>query len=203
MKMEKMNKEKQLQNTEKYTEILRLKTMLEKAHIPFFWKEKHFDGHLIAYPDKGERCVCSVVEFNGSYGASGDLLEIMGLMTEKEKQETEDDVLGWLTAEDVFSRIQKHYQGVNQMTIEEMKANGYTRYSAFISKYIVTKEVEVWAKDWDDAHAILEKAAETLPDSAFEDRELPEIQQLESRPVAAAQSIIAEHNEDFYKHEEE
>ena len=90
------------------------------------------------------------------------------------------------------------------MKIKEMQANGYTRYTAFINKYIVTKEVEVWAKDWDDARAILEEAAETLPDSAFEERELPEIQQLERSPeplpvIAAAQSIIADCNERFYK----
>lgn len=90
------------------------------------------------------------------------------------------------------------------MTIKEMQANGYTRYTAFIEKHIVTKEVEVWAKDWDDARAILEEAAETLPDSAFEERELPEIQQLERSPepppsIAAAQSIIADCNEHFYE----
>ena len=90
------------------------------------------------------------------------------------------------------------------MKIEEMKANGYTRYTAYIKKLIITKEVEVWAKDWDDARAILKKAAETLPDSAFEERELPEIQQLERSPepppsIAAAQSIIAEYNEHFYE----
>ena len=32
------------------------------------------------------------------------------------------------------------------MKIEEMKANGYTRYTAFIEKVIVTKEVEVWQR---------------------------------------------------------
>ena len=90
------------------------------------------------------------------------------------------------------------------MKIEEMKANGYTRYAAFIEKHIVTKAVEVWARDWDDARAILEEAAETLPDSAFEERELPEIQQLERSPepppsIAAAQSVIADCNERFYE----
>ena len=94
------------------------------------------------------------------------------------------------------------------MTIEEMKAKGFKRYTEVIEKLIVTKEVEVWARDWDDARAILEKAAETLPLSAFENGEEAEIQQLarsvEPLPfIAAAQSIIAEHNEDFYKHEEE
>ena len=89
------------------------------------------------------------------------------------------------------------------MKIEEMKANGYTRYTACIEKLIITKEVEVWAKDWDDARAILEEAAERLPLSAFENGEYPEVQQLERSPepppsIAAAQSIIADCNEHFY-----
>ena len=90
------------------------------------------------------------------------------------------------------------------MKIEEMKANGYTRYTAYIEKLIITKEVEVWAKNWDDARAILEEAAERLPLSVFENGEYPEIQQLERGPeplpvIAAAQSIIADCNEHFYE----
>ena len=54
------------------------------------------------------------------------------------------------------------------MTIEEMKAKSYTRYTAFIEKHIVTKEVEVWSKDWDDARTILEHAGNTLPNSTFD-----------------------------------
>jgi len=46
------------------------------------------------------------------------------------------------------------------MTIEEMKAKGYTRYTAFIEKLVVTQEVEVWAKDMDDAREILETVTE-------------------------------------------
>ena len=85
---------------------------MKKPIFLFFWKEKHFDGHLIAYSDKGERCVCSVIEFCYSFGGRKDLLEIMGLMTDVEMLEEQDNVLGSLTAENVFSRIQKHYQGV-------------------------------------------------------------------------------------------
>ena len=93
------------------------------------------------------------------------------------------------------------------MTIAEMKAKGYERYTAVIEKLIVTKEVEVWAKDIDDAEKILENAAERLPDSAFDDWELPEVQMLcESifvpRRIAAAQSTVTNCNEDFYKNEE-
>ena len=94
------------------------------------------------------------------------------------------------------------------MTIEEMKAKGFRRYTAYIEKRVVTKEVEVWARDWDDAHAILKNAAEALPDKAFEDWESPEIQEIyESahppRRIAAAQSTVTDFNEDFYKNEEE
>lgn len=93
-----------------YNEILRLKAMLEDAAIPFWWKEKHFDGHLIAYPDKGkDKCVCSVIECQYSFGWKKDLLEIMGLMTQEEKRKTGDDVLGYLTAKNVFNRIKKHW----------------------------------------------------------------------------------------------
>ena len=94
------------------------------------------------------------------------------------------------------------------MTIEEMKAKGFKRYTGVIEKLIVTNEVEVWAKDWDDANEILENAAEELPDSAFEDWERPEVQGLDESicappRIAAAQSTVTDFNEDFYKSEEE
>lgn len=95
--------------TIQYEEIWKLKHLLEHYDIPFTWDEEHFDGCHIMYPKKGET-VCSVVEFNGSYGYRKNLLEIQGLMTKKELKETEDTVLGYLTAEDVFRRIKKHYK---------------------------------------------------------------------------------------------
>ena len=92
------------------------------------------------------------------------------------------------------------------MTIEEMKAKGFKRYTGVIEKLIVTNEVEVWAKGWDDANEILENAAEELSDSAFEDWERPEVQWVdesicEPRRIAAAQSTVTDFNEDFYKSE--
>ena len=94
------------------------------------------------------------------------------------------------------------------MTIEEMKAKGYKRYTAFIEKLIITNKVEVYAKDWDDAYAIFGNVAEKLPESVFEYEEPPEIRQLEHStkspyPIAAAQSTVTDFNEDFYKNEEE
>ena len=92
---------------EKYTEILKLKDMLKKAGIPFKFEEGCFDGYHISYPKAGNERVCSVIEHYGSYGHDKDLLEIMGLLTEEEA--AEDDVAGWLTAEDVFSRIKADF----------------------------------------------------------------------------------------------
>lgn len=97
-------------------EIHKLKTMLEKAHTPFEWHERH-EGegeyrvlymYQIIYPRDGENSeyrVCSVVEGFGSYGYDDDRLEIMGLCGGEKK-----DVLGWLTAEDVFGRIKAHWE---------------------------------------------------------------------------------------------
>lgn len=41
-------------------------------------------------------------------GGNLDLLEIMGL------QETDNHVKGWLSASDVFERINNHYKGVQK-----------------------------------------------------------------------------------------
>jgi len=88
---------------------------LKKQNIPFkFIEHKNYmNGFQICYPDGGEKRVCSVIEHEYSYGSQKDLLEIFGLMTKKELEETHDTVLGYLTAENVFERIKKHYQKQN------------------------------------------------------------------------------------------
>lgn len=92
----------------KYREIIKLKEMLEMASIPFCFS-KLFNGYHIVYRDKGDELICSVIEHGYSYGHEKDLLEIIGLMTKKEKRKTQDDVLGYLTANNVYQRIKKHY----------------------------------------------------------------------------------------------
>lgn len=92
----------------KYREILKLKEMLEMANIPFHFSESN-GGFHICYPKKGFFRVCSVIEHDFSYGHDKDLLEIMGLVTKKEKRKTQDNVLGYLTANNVYQRIKKHY----------------------------------------------------------------------------------------------
>ena len=100
-------------------EIFRLKRMLEKAEIPFDWIESlGYDKRLmmaypdllehyhICYPVQGDGQRISVIEGFGTYGREQDKLEIMGGLTEEEKEEGYE-VIGWLTAEEVFERIKK------------------------------------------------------------------------------------------------
>jgi hypothetical protein len=86
--------------------------MLEKAGIPFVWHEHkdYRNGYQILYPVGGVYNVCSVIEHSFSYGNEKDLLEIRGLMTDEEIKEEHDLVLGFLTAENIFKRIEKHYK---------------------------------------------------------------------------------------------
>ena len=93
------------------------------------------------------------------------------------------------------------------MTIEEMKAKGFKRYSAHIKKLIFTEEIEVWARDIEDAYKIFEYAADEIFDSCFADREYTEIQGLAEcegdLPIKAdGQGAFTNCNEDFYKNEE-
>ena len=93
----------------KYLAIFKLKAMLEESHIPFEFKIREFGVdkiYQICYPKDGFRRKCSVIQGNGTYGGEKDLLEITGLLTDTEEN---DGVLGYLTAENVFDRIEKDF----------------------------------------------------------------------------------------------
>lgn len=100
-----------------YREIFVLKEMLEKAKIPFEFREMTMQkGYQISYPSKSGR-VCSCVEHSFSYGHTEDKLEIMGLLTDLEQLDDVGDecsVKGYLTAEEVYKRIYIHYKAVNK-----------------------------------------------------------------------------------------
>lgn len=91
-----------------YKEIFRLKEMLELDCIPFEFLNL-FDGYQIRYPDYtyNNNYICSVIEHNFSYGNTHDLLELSGLLTREE--ESLDSVVGYLSAEEVFERIKRHW----------------------------------------------------------------------------------------------
>lgn len=89
-------------------EILRLKEMLEKENIPFeFIEHEEVEGYQLAYPKFSKsneiiECDISVVQHKFSYGNDVNSLEIW--------ETSKDDVEGYLSAEDVFERIKKHYE---------------------------------------------------------------------------------------------
>ena len=95
----------------KYTEIFKLKKMLEEAKIPFVFIDRStaFTAYQIAYPIPNFKC--SIVQGDYSYGSKENLLEIMGLLTEEERKQ--DDVVGGLTAEEVFKRIKENWENEN------------------------------------------------------------------------------------------
>jgi hypothetical protein len=102
-----------------YTEIFKLKEMLEKAEIPFEFREMTMqNGYQIGYPCLKEKDrICSCVEHSFSYGNEEDKLEIMGLLTDVEQAEDVGDeysVKGYLTAEEVYKRIYIHYKAVSK-----------------------------------------------------------------------------------------
>lgn len=88
-----------------FTEMNKLGYMLACVLIPYEMTE-HLGGLHLEYPNH-ENCICSVICNNVSYGHKQGLLEIMGLLTEEEKEV--DDVKGWMTADEVFERITRDY----------------------------------------------------------------------------------------------
>lgn len=91
----------------RYREILRLDAMLTEKQIPHTC-QKFMDGWQVTYPQNGKKRVMDAIEHFGSYGNEQDKLEIMGLLTPEEKKN--DTVLGYLSAEEVFSRIDRHWK---------------------------------------------------------------------------------------------
>lgn len=92
-----------------YKEILRLHDMLVKHDIPHVIR-RCFEGWQVCYPvcRPDHKCVIDAIEHRASYGSEANLLEIMGLLTDEEK--VYDSVAGYLTAENVFERIKKHWE---------------------------------------------------------------------------------------------
>lgn len=104
----------------KYKEIFKLKELLEKAKIPFEFADRNPLGTAVRWAEKwqigypvlppNDENICSVIEGMGTYGQEQDLLEIMGLLSDEERED--DSVKGYLTAEDVFNRIKTHYENL-------------------------------------------------------------------------------------------
>lgn len=86
-------------------EIERLVKMLDVVSIPFELTDdvEGNSNNQIWYPNH-DKNICDVICHKYSYGGNDGYLEIMGL-----SENEYDDVEGWLTAEEVFLKIAKHY----------------------------------------------------------------------------------------------
>lgn len=91
-----------------YGEILRLEKMLTDAGIGHRM-ERMADGWRLEYPAPPGKRVCTAVEYTGSYGASIDRLELIGLLNHDERK-GKNSMVGWLTAENVFDRIRRDWE---------------------------------------------------------------------------------------------
>lgn len=144
----------------KYTEILKLKEMLEEANIPFEFtddffnvKEKIDTGAPIAkvfyshqYPAYQIRLgdLADAIEHCYSYGEANDQLEIMGAMTKEELEQ--DGVLGRLTAEEVFKRFKYCWEHQTSEYVDDDKQkvidlNVWTSATIYVANRIVTDRV--------------------------------------------------------------
>lgn len=116
----------------KYTEILKLKRMLEEANIPFTFTDDFFGAKEWVKKDRSWKHFypayqirlgdfADVVEHICSFGDEDDLLELMGAITEEESEKEGKYVLGYLTAEEVFKRFKYCWKHQTSVYKEEGK----------------------------------------------------------------------------------
>lgn len=91
-------------------EINKLANLLDNAGIPYEMEEL-CGGWLLCYPTKKDR-KSDVICHKYSYGHEKGLLEMMGLVPDDWE---DDDVQGYMTAEEVFEVWNKHYQEHNKV----------------------------------------------------------------------------------------
>lgn len=109
-----LTKAKQRQT--KYNEIVRLHEMLTDKDIPHTFKD-YSDGYRIIYKMDNNNVV-AIFEHGTSYGNECDLLELYGgLLTENEMTHAGlVKSVGWLTADNIFQRILRHWEEVEKWT---------------------------------------------------------------------------------------
>ena len=81
---------------EKYTEIFRLKEMLERENIPFeFEKDEEYKEYIIRIPKEynKEEWLMTVYQGEHTYGGRNNLLEICGGTTLEERKEQGEEFL--------------------------------------------------------------------------------------------------------------
>lgn len=141
-------------------QIMALDKMLATARIPHNL-HRLWDGYQICYPDVEDsaEAICDVVCHSGSYGHENGLLEIMGLV---DTDEVGDDVEGFLTAQEVFSRIFLHFSG--DKTYKTMKT----------SKETLSKNTQIEEEDLQELANFIKDFTEFLANNEEENEESEE-----------------------------
>lgn len=87
--------------------LTELRRLLNEAGIPY---EDHSEQLSVSIMDRvwyvrDGNVICSAI---WGYGYKDGLIEIMGLLTDEEREK--DDVVGYLTPEEVFRRIKRDWE---------------------------------------------------------------------------------------------
>lgn len=104
-----INRKRKENDMRDLSELNKLEAYLKDHNIPYERDDGAldlngiFDRHIIiVYSQSGEREWDAICQY-GSYGGDNGLIEIMGTIV----QNDEDDVEGWLTADDIINRIKE------------------------------------------------------------------------------------------------
>lgn len=141
---------------EKYTEIFRLKELLERENIPFeFKKDEEYKEYIIRIPidenirkQDNKEPLMIVYQGEHTYGGRNNLLEICGGTTLEERKEQGEEYLGYLTAENVFERIRYCYWNqtrkyINIPELEKAKKQYWRRLHQIIKVGTPEKQIIV------------------------------------------------------------
>ena len=107
--------------------IDKLAKLLDEAGVPYT-RKPIWDGEQIRIG-----ALCDAVCHNFSYGNENDLLEIMGAVTEEERES--DGVLGFLTPEEVAKRFEYCYHNNTDIYHEEKELSAKEYYEGLIERW--------------------------------------------------------------------
>ena len=90
--------------------LTELRRLLNEAGIPYEDNSELLSVSIMdrVWYRRDRNVICSAVWGMGSYGYEDGLIEIMGLLTDEEREK--DDVVGYLTPEEVFRRIKEDWK---------------------------------------------------------------------------------------------
>lgn len=90
------------------SEMMKLVELLKNSAVPHeITKDSHYNCVQVWYPNR-RNVISDAICNDVSYGYDEGLLEIMGLT------KNEDEVEGWLSADEVFNRWRAHYENTKE-----------------------------------------------------------------------------------------